>query len=37
MRSLLVGISGKVDNGHFYLASYGRYTEVSARDCKYSK
>jgi hypothetical protein len=30
-------LSGKVDNGHFYLASHGRYTEVSARVFAYSK
>ena len=30
-------ISGKVDGNHFYLASHGRYTEVSEAVFAYSK
>lgn len=30
-------VSGKIDNGHFYLSSHGRYTEVSARVFAYSR
>jgi hypothetical protein len=30
-------LSGKIANGHYYLASHGRYTEVSAAVFTYSK
>ena len=30
-------VNGKIENGHFYLASHGHYTEVSARAFAYSK
>lgn len=30
-------VNGKIENGHFYLASHGRYTEVSEAVFTYSK
>lgn len=30
-------VSGKLDQGHFYLMSHGHYTEVSGRVFTYSK
>jgi hypothetical protein len=30
-------VNGKIDDGHFYLGSHGRYTEVSVRIFAYSR
>lgn len=30
-------LNGKVEDGHYYLASHGRYTEVSQRFFEYSR